>query len=408
MSFPTLLRRAILPAAAVLLAGAAIADTRQITGDLAYRERIALLPGATMLVELRDETGTLVGALREEAGERQVPLPFALEAPGGALTLQGGLVVAGAPIWASEPVAIPAGDEDVTLGVVQLRRVVAMGFATTFRCGEAEAEVGFLGEGARLRIGATFIDLAPVPAASGARFEAADDPGTWVWSKGNEMTVSFRGTELPLCFPALSGSLVAFTARGNEPFWTLRVEDGTATFRPMDGAEVSGPVAAPEISDGARRYEVEGTDLAFIVRDRVTRDTMTGMPHPAAVTIETGEATLTGTGGDPAALLGGVVWRAEDVAGKGIPDAAEVTLEFRDGRAAGTSGCNRYSGGYTLSGEGLGFDRMAGTMMLCPDALMTLERDYLDALARVTRFEIDDTGALVLIAGDDPVALLRH
>jgi heat shock protein HslJ/membrane-bound inhibitor of C-type lysozyme len=409
MSILPLIRRAVVPAlAAAVLGGIPMAEARQISGDLAYRERIALEPGAEIVVELRDETGALVAEFREDAGERQVPLPFALDAPEGALTLRGGLLSGGAPVWASEPVAVPAGSGDVALGMVQLRRVVPMGFATTFRCGEAEVEVGIVGEGARMRIGGTYVDLAPAVSASGARFEAPDDPGTWAWSKGNDMTVSFRGAELPPCVAALDGSLAPFVARGTEPFWTLRVENGEATFGPMGGEPVSGPVAAPEIVDAARRYVVGETGIAFTVADAIARDAMTGMPYPATVTVETAEGTLSGAGGDPEALLRGVVWRAEDVGGKGIPDGAEVTLEFRDGRATGKSGCNRYAGGYALSGEGLSFERMAGTMMLCPDALMNLERDYLDALSRVSRFDIDPTGALLLIAGDEPVVLLRH
>ncbi|MCX7645190.1 MAG: META domain-containing protein [Rhodobacteraceae bacterium] len=385
-----------------------MAEARQITGDLAYRERIALEPGAEIVVELRDETGALVAEFRADAGDRQVPLPFALAAPEGALTLRGGLLVGGVPVWASEPVAVPAGSGDAALGTVGLRRVVPMGFATTFRCGEAEVEVGILGRGARLRIGGTYVDLAPAIGASGARFEAPDDPGTWAWSKGNAMTVSFRGAELPPCLAALERNLAAFLAHGTEPFWTLRVENGEATFGPMDGAPVSGPVGAPEIVDGARRYAVGGTGLAFTVADAIARDAMTGMPYPATVTVATAEGTLSGAGGDPEALLRGVVWRAEDLGGRGIPDGAEVTLVFRDGRASGRSGCNRYTGGYGVSGEGLSFGQMAATRMACPEALMTLERDYLAALSRVSRFDIDATGALVLIAGDQPVVLLRH
>jgi heat shock protein HslJ/uncharacterized membrane protein len=409
MPFPIPLRRAAVAALAAMLPVAApLAEARQITGEIAYRERVALPPGAEIVVELRDETGALVAEFREDAGTRQVPLPFSVDAPEVALTLRGGLLAGGAPAWASEPVAIPAGGGDVALGMVLVRRVVPMGFATTFRCGEAEVEVGFVGEGARMRIGGTYVDLAPDVSASGARFEAPDDPGTWVWSKGNDMTVSFRGARLPPCAAALAGSLAPFVARGNEPFWTLVIENGVATFSPMGGEPVAGPVGAPEIVDGARRYVIGDSGVVLSVADAIARDDMTGMPFPATVTVETPGGTLSGVGGDPGALLRGLVWRAEDVGGRGIPDGAEVTLEFRDGRASGRSGCNRYTGSYTLSGEGLSFGRMAATMMLCPEALMNLERDFLDALSRVTRFDIDPTGALLLIAGDETVVFLRH
>ena len=51
----------------------------------------------------------------------------------------------------------------------------------------------------RLGLGADRQVVRSAKAASGARFEAAADPGTWVWLKGDKARVSWRGQELAEC-----------------------------------------------------------------------------------------------------------------------------------------------------------------------------------------------------------------
>ena len=71
-----------------------------------------------------------------------------------------------------------------------------------------------------------------------------------------------------------------------------------------------------------------------------------------------------------------------------LMDGAEVTLAFADGRMAGKSACNRYSAGIE-EGENAGnikIGQSMSTMMACPDKLMKVEREYLDALAHITSF----------------------
>jgi heat shock protein HslJ/uncharacterized lipoprotein YbaY len=403
------LRRAALAAALALSAGTGLAETRTVSGELTHRELIAIPEGAELAVEARDGTGALVAETRAATGGAQAPLPFALEVAEGALTLRAALFLGGAPIWASDPVTVAEGTGDVALGPVMLAAWRPAGSATRFRCAETGLEIVPAGDGVRMRIGATWIELAPGPAASGSRFVAADDPGTWAWPKGNAMTVSLRGEELPACVAAVEESLAPFRARGNEPFWSLTVTGGRLAFTPMDGEGFEADLPEPEAVPGGRRYSLPERGLVLTIEDRVTRDTMTGMPHPHAVTFEAGGVTYTGTGGEPAALLAGVEWRAEDVAGGGIPDNARVTLRFlAGGRAAGGSGCNRFTGVVRLSGEGLSFGPLASTMKACPEALMTLERTFLDGLARVSGFDFDETGALILRAGAERVALFRH
>jgi copper homeostasis protein (lipoprotein) len=58
-------------------------------------------------------------------------------------------------------------------------------------------------------------------------------------------------------------------------------------------------------------------------------------------------------------------------------------------RVAGSGGCNRLMGSYTLEGERLTFGQMAGTMMACPQG-MEQEKAFHEALAKVARWRIVD------------------
>jgi uncharacterized lipoprotein YbaY/heat shock protein HslJ len=64
-----------------------------------------------------------------------------------------------------------------------------------------------------------------------------------------------------------------------------------------------------------------------------------------------------------------------------------LILQPAQHRVAGSGGCNRIAGGYTLAGDRLTFGRTAGTMMACVDG-MEQERAFLEALAAVARWRI--------------------
>lgn len=51
----------------------------------------------------------------------------------------------------------------------------------------------------RLGLGTDRMVVRSAKAASGARFEAVNDPGTWVWLKGDKARVAWRGRELDEC-----------------------------------------------------------------------------------------------------------------------------------------------------------------------------------------------------------------
>ncbi len=104
-------------------------------------------------------------------------------------------------------------------------------------------------------------------------------------------------------------------------------------------------------------------------------------------------------------------WVVQDVAGAGVADGSNLTVEFSEtGQVAGSAGCNRYTGAYA-------FDAAAGTLRvtplgvtrrLCPPALMTQEARFIEALQSATQVETEADGAVTLSSIASRVLLRRR
>ncbi|MEQ8968147.1 MAG: META domain-containing protein [Azospirillaceae bacterium] len=194
-------------------------------------------------------------------------------------------------------------------------------------------------------------------------------------------------------------------ARGNEPGWTLEIADGRLVYVGDYGeTRLEAPVEGSTRRDGATVYRAatEAGPLTVMVRETLCGDSMTGMPYPRTVTVETPERNLSGCGGDPAALLADGPWRVVALAGETVPADSAPTLDFdAQGGLAGSAGCNRYRATYTLTGEGLTVGPAAATLMACPDrAVGERETRFLAFLETVRRFSVEPDGRLVLHAED--------
>lgn len=280
---------------------------------------------------------------------------------------------------------------------------VRQSFALRYLCGSRAVTVGFVADRMEMRVASERFALRSVPAASGAKFEAESDPATTFWSRGERAMVTLRGEALPECRVVAHGSQ-AFRATGNEPGWRLEAYGPQLRFETADGGvRVFRRADSPVLGAGVTKWTLQaaGGPLTVTASDRLCADTMTGMPYPKAVRIDYQGEAYQGCGGEPASLLRGAEWRVEDIGGTGIVEGSRVTLRFGDdGRVAGTASCNRYSGAYELTAEGLTLGRMVTTKMACAPALMQQEQRFLGLLAQVRRFEIAADGALALVAGD--------
>jgi heat shock protein HslJ len=80
----------------------------------------------------------------------------------------------------------------------------------------------------------------------------------------------------------------------------------------------------------------------------------------------------------------------------------EITAAFGpDGTVAGSSGCNNYSGGYTIDGDSISMAQMISTQKACdaPEGIMDQEAGYLAALQSSVTFR-NDGATLILLNAD--------
>ncbi|NDY95526.1 META domain-containing protein [Wenzhouxiangella limi] len=392
-----------------------------VRGQLYYLERIALTPDSLAVVEVRDGQGPgaqLLAESREELGNRQVPIGFELQIDpeaveaSDALVLQAGIVSSPGPLRVTEPVTIEQRSGELEVGQLRLSPVPQIAFGVTYQCAERSVVVGALGEQDWLVVDNEVYALSAQPAASGARYVAVDDSDTEFWSKGDEATVRVRGERLPTCDRVVAPEL-PFTARGQEPGWHLRIDEEAIVLRAHYGEQdLTFPPAPAQISAADFRYETESEDhrLTVLVDRQACSDTMADLVYPYRVRYTLDGVAELGCGGDPAEVLMGGEWQIEQIGDEPVVAGTEPTIEFRfeDGEArfAGRASCNRYMGGFNLTGEGLELTPAASTLMACPDEAQALQERRLQALlGEVYGFGIDDSGRLLLrTSGGDIVA----
>lgn len=103
--------------------------------------------------------------------------------------------------------------------------------------------------------------------------------------------------------------------------------------------------------------------------------------------------------GQTASRLEGTAWVLEDLPGHSLAGAGNVTLQFADGRASGSDGCNRFAGGFTADAQSLQFSQLAGTQMACAPELMAQASAVTGALVATRAYR--DAGQRLELLGAD-------
>ena len=117
-----------------------------IKGALVYRERTALPPDSTAVVDLRDTSSasvTVVAEQRVALAGKQVPIPFELVVdraalPGGkTYSVRGAIEQAGQVTWLSAATLIDPQQDAIDLGTLNLQAVQGSEpVALSWRCGD--------------------------------------------------------------------------------------------------------------------------------------------------------------------------------------------------------------------------------------------------------------------------------
>ncbi|ARE83262.1 META domain protein [Roseovarius mucosus] len=377
-------------------------EARLVSGAVGYLQRIALPPDARAVVVAEGRFGAMLGEVTLDADGKQVPLPFEMTVPANLSgRLSAVIRVNNQPRWLLRDLPFADGTEPVDLGELILEPVTALAFAVDFICGDTTVSFGILGEETVLRAEGRDIPMKQVISASGARFEGIKEPETEFWNKGDMAMLRLEGRDLPECQEVPPPQQQSYRAGGNEPGWSVVLTAENAEIT-ADYGEITHSLPRPDVQvlPGAYVFDMPEIAAQLTIREGICRDDATGMPHPDAAQLTLGEREFSGCGGAPEDLLTGPSWQVTVLGETPLIEPERLTLNFiTPGRVAGSSGCNRLVGGYTLTGEGLQFGAMGSTMMACPEPLMEQERRMLDALEQVTRFDIAEDGALRLIGG---------
>lgn len=269
---------------------------------------------------------------------------------------------------------------------------------TTLLCARQPLQVRFFGNLAEVIVNNESRLLVQALSASGARYVAPNDETTELWGKGPFATVTWSGQTLPLCAPA--GAIIPpFRASGNEPFWAITYNGWQATLaRPGLPDETRDAQISETTAHGQTLQAGQGPN-AWEIRasDAICTDSMTGMPHPQTVTFKQSAQTHTGCGGDPERLLQGTTWRITHINDSPISTASSAEIIFLpNNQLAGNSGCNRFFGNYTLTGESLTVKGMGSTRMACAPSDMAIEDVLLQQLSKLERFSLDTPDTLTL------------
>ena len=195
-------------------------ETVTLSGQLSYRERIALLPGSTATVSLEDVSradapSTVIASETIELGNRQVPVPFQLAVDDGQLSERSRYSLRatisgpdGALAWTTDtamPVEKGSGDRD--FGMITL--VSARGSAgsnatgeTVYVCGDARIRVAASAESAAVTFDGRQMTLPRVPSASGEKYEsgtAGSPEYAMLWLRGDRAQFQWGSRRFPEC-----------------------------------------------------------------------------------------------------------------------------------------------------------------------------------------------------------------
>ena len=160
-----------------------------LTGNLVYRERIALRPGSTATVTLEDVSladgpSRTIATRTIQLDGRQVPIPFSLGVDAGDLSARGRYSLRatihgpdGNLAWTTDTARLldpSMGDRD--FGDVMLVQVRGGGIGderieAAYRCGDTHFDVAYSDDAATVRLDGRTFSLTRVPSGSGGKYE---------------------------------------------------------------------------------------------------------------------------------------------------------------------------------------------------------------------------------------------
>ena len=137
--------------------------------------------------------------------------------------------------------------------------------------------------------------------------------------------------------------------------------------------------------------EIAGFDYVpgYLYEIRIKEEAVANPPADGSSIRRTLVAILSKTA---APTLVGPTWRLVTLEGRAVVAGTQVTAAFdNEKRISGSAGCNRYTGGATVTGEQLAVGALASTRMFCgAEGVMPQEDAYFAALGKAKTYRIVD------------------
>ena len=102
--------------------------------------------------------------------------------------------------------------------------------------------------------------------------------------------------------------------------------------------------------------------------------------------------------------LAGSHWRPSFISASELPPGIHMQVDFQpDGQITGNGGCNRFFGGYTVTGNHIKIGPIASTRKGCP-GIISVEAAFFATLEAADRFEQDETTLILFDAAGTKLA----
>ena len=184
----------------------------------------------------------------------------------------------------------------------------------------------------------------------------------------------------PLLALLLSGCLsypppssAPYRAVGQEPGWSLIIDERDITFIPAGGPPVRQP--RPPFINGFAGEIYQTPRIGVNIVHATCTDVMSGQAYRDRVQVDVDGKRFNGCGGDAvsAAGLTGTNWRVTAVNGRATPPQGQYYMQFEPNRVSARFGCNGMGGTYSENGSQLTVGPLAATRMFCPEPAMSFE-----------------------------------
>lgn len=103
---------------------------------------------------------------------------------------------------------------------------------------------------------------------------------------------------------------------------------------------------------------------------------------------------LAGCAVEPLSLQRDVTYIAEWIGAQPVIGRNPISLTFSKDRAYGNGGCNHWFADYQLDGGTISFSQIGSTRKACDAAIMEQERQFLEILSRVERWDVSNIDQL--------------